>query len=288
MRRLTIKRRKTCIGCLAKMKVYIEDVFANDLVINNIRCRKLGELKNNEEKTFEIDENQAKVFMIADKLSRNFCNEFYQLPYGKEDIVLSGKNVFNPLNGNAFRFDNNQNAEALQNRKTSTKKGISISIISIIVGIIIGYIIGVMLFSSEKEEPKVFSENGMSITLTNEFKESEAENYTNCYDSANVAIFALKEEFSLLDGSEDYTLEEYGNLVLKSNNHSSAELKEIDGLTGFEYEFTNPDTNDEYQYFSFVYKSEDAFWLVQFATPEENEEEYRSKITQWAKTVSFE
>jgi hypothetical protein len=45
-------------------------------VINNIRCRKLGELKNNEEKTFEIDENQAKVFVIADKLVTFFKISF--------------------------------------------------------------------------------------------------------------------------------------------------------------------------------------------------------------------
>jgi hypothetical protein len=78
---------------------------ASELVINNVPCRKLGELKNGEEKTFVIGENSAKVFVIADTLSRNYCNEYYQLPDGQDDILLSGKNNFNPASGNAFRFD---------------------------------------------------------------------------------------------------------------------------------------------------------------------------------------
>ena len=51
---------------------------------------------------------------------------------------------------------------------------------------------------------------------------------------------------------------------------------------------SNPDTKDTYKYFSFVYKSNDAFWLVQFATLTENVDEYSSKIIEWAKTISFE
>ena len=50
MRNLTIVRRKSFVACLAKMKVYIEDPASNELVINKIPCRKLGELKNGEEK----------------------------------------------------------------------------------------------------------------------------------------------------------------------------------------------------------------------------------------------
>ncbi|MBQ9745983.1 MAG: hypothetical protein IJW21_04100, partial [Clostridia bacterium] len=69
MRKLTIKRAKTYVACLAKMNVYIEDENNYDLIINNSPCRKLGTLKNGEEKTFEISEASARVFVIADKLS---------------------------------------------------------------------------------------------------------------------------------------------------------------------------------------------------------------------------
>ncbi|MBP1575986.1 MAG: hypothetical protein J6A68_00485 [Oscillospiraceae bacterium] len=46
MRNLTIKRTKSFVGCLGKMKIYIEDPTSNELLINNTPCRKIGDLKN--------------------------------------------------------------------------------------------------------------------------------------------------------------------------------------------------------------------------------------------------
>ena len=288
MRNLTIKREKSFVGCLAKMKVYIEDTTSNEMRINDVPCRKIGDLKNGETKTFQIDEQTLKVYMIADKLSKNYCNEFYQLSAGQEDIFLSGKNKFNPANGNAFRFDNNESEENIANRKRGTRKGLLILIIAAIIGAVVGYSITSGLFSDKTPDAKDFSSNGMSIRLTDEFIKTDIENYTVAYDSKNVAVFALKEAFALADGFQNYTLEQYGNLVLKNNNLSASELQNLDGLTEFEYEFTNPNTKDTYKYFSFVYKADDAFWLVQFATLTENVNEYRAQILEWAKTVSFE
>ncbi|MBE6631925.1 MAG: hypothetical protein E7623_04410 [Ruminococcaceae bacterium] len=288
MRNLTIKREKSFVGSLAKMKVYIEDPTSNEICINDISCRKIGDLKNGEEKTFQIDEQEAKIYVIADKLSKNYCNEFYQLPAGQEDVFLSGKNKFNPANGNAFRFDNNESEETIASRKRGARKGLLILIVAPIVGAVIGYSITSNLFSNKTPDPKDFSSNGMTITLTDEFVKTDVENYTVAYDSKNVVVFALKEAFTLAEGFQDYTLEQYGNLVLQNNNLSSSKIGDKEGLIGFEYEFTNPDTKDTYKYFSFVYKSNDAFWLVQFATLTENVDEYSSKIIKWAKTISFE
>lgn len=288
MRNLTIKREKSFVGSLAKMKVYIEDPTSNEICINDISCRKIGDLKNGEEKTFQIDEQEVKIYVITDKLSKNYCNDFYQLPAGQEDVFLSGKNKFNPNNGNAFRFDNNESEENIANRKRGTRKGLLILIIAAIIGAVVGYSITSGLFSDKTPDAKDFSSNGMSIRLTDEFKKTDIENYTVAYDSKNVAVLALKEAFALADGFQNYTLEQYGNLVLKNNNLSASELQNLDGLTEFEYEFTNPNTKDTYTYFSFVYKADDAFWLVQFATLTENVDEYRAQILEWAKTVSFE
>ena len=145
MRKLTIKRRKTFVACLMKLKVYIEDPSAGELTINGVACRKLGDIKNGEEKTFEIGEQAARVFVIADTLSKNYCNEFYELPERQDDISLSGKNCFNPANGNAFRFDNNTSAAALENRKRGLKKGVVVLIVSIVVGAAVGFLIAYTL-----------------------------------------------------------------------------------------------------------------------------------------------
>lgn len=287
MRNLTIKRNKSFVGCLAKMKIYIEDPISNETTINNIPCRKIGTLKNGEEKTFQIGEQSAKVYVIVDQISKNYCNEFYQLPDGQEDIFLSGKNMFNPVNGNAFRFDNNDNEEVLENRKRGLRKGLVILIIAGIIGAVLGFSISFGLLLSAVPEEKTFSSSGMSITLTDEFIETNIENYTVAYDSRDIAVFALKEDFSSFDGFENYTVEQYGELVIKNNGLDMSQLKTDGDLTFFKYDFSNPETNDTYQYFSYLYKADDSFWLIQFATLDENAEKYAPQIYEWAKSVEF-
>ena len=140
MRNLTIKRVKSFVGCVAKALVYVEDPFSTEIEIRGIPCRKLGELKNGEEKTFQIGNAGVKVFIIADKFSKEFCNEYYNVLAGEEDVYLSGKNKFNPAVGNAFRFDNNNDPEVIANYKKNASKGLGILILSMIIGFVFGYL----------------------------------------------------------------------------------------------------------------------------------------------------
>lgn len=287
MRNLTIKRTKSFVACLAKMKVYIEDPNAGVLKIGGVACRKLGDLKNGEEMTFQIGDEAAKVFVIADQLSKNYCNEYYQLSEGTEDISLSGKNKFNPASGNAFCFDNNDNQEVVANRKRNTKKGLVVLICAVVVGAIIGFLLSSGLLFQEDAKPQSFSASGMTITLTDEFRKSNIGDFTAAYGSKDVAVYMVKENFSLMEGFEDYTLDQYLDLVLQVNNLTDDNVKQIQGLTCFVYEFKNPNTNKTYRYYSYVYKADDAFWQIQFAVLSEKGEQYEPQITEWAKSVSF-
>ena len=147
MRNLTITRKKSFVGCLGKMKVYIEDPEAGELEINGVGCRKLGILKNGETATFPISDQAAKVFVIADKVSRGFCNDYYPLSTGTEDVVLTGKNKFHPGAGNPFRFDGVTDPEVLENRKKGNGKGIVILIVSALVGAVVGLLLSMSMFS---------------------------------------------------------------------------------------------------------------------------------------------
>lgn len=138
MRNLTIKRTKSFIACLAKAKVYIEDPYSNDLVIDNVTYRKLGTLKNGEEKSFVIDENPRRIYVIFGKSSKNYCNDFCDIPAGREDVYLTGKNRYNPAAGNPFRFDGVETPEMYVNRVNSTNKGIVVLIIAVAIGIVVG------------------------------------------------------------------------------------------------------------------------------------------------------
>lgn len=287
MRNLIIKRDKSFVASLVTMKVYIEDRTSSDIVIDNVPCRKLGNLKNGETKTFQIGDEPARVYVIADKMSRNYCNDFYQLFYGTEDVFLAGKNKYNQITGHPFLFHNNNNPEAIANRKKCKKKALKRYLLIVLICALLGFVIG--LFSGiGYDEPKDFSDSGINITLTEDFIKNDVSGYTVVYDSSDIAVFALKEEFALLDGFEDYSLEDYAEMVKKANNVQSTDIETGTGLTGFEYDAMNTETQVEYHYFTYVYKSTDAFWFVQFCTATENKDIYAEQITQWAQSVSFE
>ena len=134
----------------------------------------------------------------------------------------------------------------------------------------------------------MFSAEGMQITLTDAFTEASVDGFTVGYGTNEVAVLALKESFSLAEGLEEYTLSEYGRLVLENNGlESYAELQNYDGLTYFEYQSVNPETEEEYYYFSVIYKSSDAFWLIQFASSEETADNHMDDFLKWAKSVQF-
>ena len=287
MRNLTVKRVKSFVASLMKMKVYIEDPASGEITINGTPCRKLGDLKNGEEKTFQIGDQALKVFVIADKLSKGYCNEYYQLPEGQADVSLVGKNQFNPANGNAFRFENNFNPDTVSNRKRGTRIGLIVLIAAVVIGLLAGFLFGRGLLNGTPKE-KTFSAEGMSITLTNQFKKFDAEGFTVGYDSRDAAVLALKEPFTLAPGLENYTLEQYADLVIQANGLTPEQKKTADGQPYLEYDWTNPELDEEYHYTVYPYKSGDAFWTVQFATLKNDAEKYAQQIAQWAKTVEFD
>lgn len=284
MRNLTIKRNKSFVGSLAKVKVYIEDHCTNELTIQNVPCRKLGDLKNGEEKTFQVGEESVKIFVIADTLSKDYCNELYELPVGTEDVFLSGKNTYNPTQGNPFRFDGVANEATLQNRKKGKGKGILVMVIALVVGAIIGFVSNSDVFEG-KGDPKTFSGEGMSITLTDKFEKMDGEDFSDftvCYASDDFLVMALEEEFSSVAGLEEYSLEEYGEVLIDVNELDASYLRNKDGMTFFEY------SSDSYAYYAFLYKADDAFWMIQFTAGDADADQHEQQFIDWAKTVVFE
>lgn len=287
MRNLVIKRHKSSVGWFNKTKIYIEDPISGELNINGVKCTKIGELKNGQECVFPIYENECRVFAIADKLSKDFCSDYYKLPAGNEDIYLSGKHIFNLSAGHPFRFDGVTDEEILSNRKKGTRKGIIVLIIACIIGFLFGFINNFDFENLTEPVPETYTIEDMQITLTDKFEETFFEGYTAVYDSKDVAVFMIKEEFELFDDFDFYTVKEYGNLVLETNGFdSSVKLQTYDGLTYFEYEAQN-DENETYTYFAVLYKGTDAFWVVEFVTLTENYEEHRKTFIEWAKSVEF-
>ena len=134
---------------------------------------------------------------------------------------------------------------------------------------------------------EVFEKEGFSITLTSEFLEKEYENYFASYDSKNILTVVIKEPFSSLEGSADYTLDRYAELMKASctkDNITPSEIVKADGVTYFEYSAFNKE-KASYKYLTAMYKGDDAFWTVQFAVALSDYEGFKLQILEYAKSV---
>ena len=303
MRTLTIKRRKKFAACLGKMKIYIEDPVACDLVmqvyvknpetgelvLTDVPCRRLGTLKNGEEKSFQISEAPARVFVIADQLSKNYCRDMACIPAGEEDVVLCGQNYFNPATGNAFRFDGAPSPEAEALRHRSVGKGTVVLVVALIVGILLGFAITTALRLASISGEVVHTVEDMQITLPGNLKEIDESGFTACYDGRDMAVYILEEKFSLDPKLKGYTLTQYGEAVIENNDFaSSPKLKAGDGYLYFEYDWTNEELDQELHYYVALYKESDAFWMITFAARAEDFEELRDKVVSSSKSVEFD
>lgn len=281
MRNLTITRQKSFVACLGTMKVYIEEHNAPDTIIQDTPCRMLGKLKNGETGTFSISDEAQRVFVIAGQTSKNFCCESYPIPEGTEDLHLTGKNRYNPAAGNPFRFDGNSDPTAMSTRKRTLRNGI----IMLIVAAVVGLGVGILLNMGPAD--KTFTYREMSVTLNEDFFETEFLGYETVYRSQKAIVLVLKERVNEIPLEyRNVTLEEYGELMIESNDLPlSATVTTENGLTFFEYEAS--EDGDTFYYFAALYRTEDAFWTLQFYTKAENRNKLRDDFIDYAKSVSF-
>ena len=134
-----------------------------------------------------------------------------------------------------------------------------------------------------------FSKAGMTVTLTDAFAEKEYVSYTACYESADISVMALKEEYSLFDNtdfSSASSLEEYAGLVWNANQFTGNVPLVTDG--GLQYfEFDRSSNGNEYTYRAYVFKAADGFWLVQFVSRADRYAELADTMHAYAGTVTF-
>ncbi len=280
MRNLTITRKKSFVGCLVKDKLYIRDDQAPELVIEGEPCRKMGDIKNGETKTFQIGDEEQKVFAIADKISKDYCNSSVVIPAGQEDVAYAGKHHF-VLGSNPFRFEGVElTPEQIAKQKKNGRKGIIIFIAAIVIGFLIGFLPG--LLRDSEPAPKTFSDNGFTITLTEEFEEMEVEGYDVAYVSDAMSVFALAEAKELVG---DVELKEYARLVVENNNHAGLTITEGDGFVWAEY--TADVEGQEVYYLVVCVEGEEDFWIVNFATPDSNKETCKDIFLGWAKGIEI-
>lgn len=147
---------------------------------------------------------------------------------------------------------------------------------------------GCSAVSVEQDKTELFVSSGMEMVLPAYFEEHDVDGYTVCYASPTATVFALREDFSLAEGVEAMTVQEYAELVYLANAAKSpSAITEEEGFPLMEYTYRVETSGKDYVYLSAMYKANDAFWTVQFVCAEADYEEYRPQFITWAKSVKF-
>lgn len=145
--------------------------------------------------------------------------------------------------------------------------------------------------TEEAADTQTFTTDGFTITLPKDFKETTISGYTVAYTTMDTMVIGLKETKSSLEPLNLTSVDEYLD-VLRTNNASRAQemfdTTEEDGVRFFEYTFFNTSYNLEYKYFTTAVESDDAYWMVQFATTSTNYDANKSNFIEWAKSISVE
>lgn len=139
-----------------------------------------------------------------------------------------------------------------------------------------------------KAKDKEFSKAGMTITLTTRFAEKELISQTAYYESSNALVTALKEPVSSAPSFKDYTLEQYTQAVLNVNKLNNTKIDKPEGKDYYSFAYEKTVNETEFYYFATTFKTEDAFWLIQFACTSANKNKLQESFEKWASSVAFE
>ncbi len=281
MRTLTVRRDSRFTGCLSNAWVYISDP-AGTVKILDTPCRLLGRLKNGQEGCYEIGSEEAIVFVTAGRIAKNAYNDLWRIPAGDENIVLSGRMCGF---GGGFRFDNQTDGFALQNRKRGGHSRRIILAVSMVIGIIIG-LTAYSVVDSLLIEPKDFTAGGLTVTLDSSFQSEDTDDpKMTGYVNDRVAVVISRHERPA--GME---LREFVDIsresVRKENDYQIDGTQESDGLIWFVYHTRISDI--PYAGYTFFYNGPDEIYMVQFILRERHVKSGKDSIFEWAGSVRIQ
>ena len=284
MRHLTIKRTGSFVGCMGKVSVFITDP-AGDKTVCGDACRLLGLLGNGKTEIYEISEQSAKLYLVA---GTQIYNDSTVIPEGTDDVYLEGRNRYDPMHGNAFILSSNDSGEKTADRKKrNTKALLLLFVVPLIVGLAVGLI--PHFIRNSPGNPKRFVCDGMSIELTDKFVERENVSSTAYYTSKDVIAAVIEDRFDEYPWLLEYTVDDYLKTVWEINGIEAESVKkETDGsLVWYDRVTADESTKTSIRNRTYVFRSDEAFWLVQFLTKSSAGNKFDGRIEKYASSVSF-
>ncbi len=139
-----------------------------------------------------------------------------------------------------------------------------------------------------KANPEDFHVNGLSITLTSDFKEGKMNEFTVYLKASDVAFTANEETSDSLmrNGYNISTLEDYCAAVINKNGQRSSDMNRRNSYYYFVNEADNGGTS--YTYINCMFKGSASFWICKFVVKSSDYDGYKEKLFAWADTIKVE
>lgn len=135
---------------------------------------------------------------------------------------------------------------------------------------------------------KTFTNEGLSITLTNQFYEKDHISFTSYYESDRMLVVVIKEKFSSLSMvgiTKNSTVEDYLKIVISANKHNTSLIEDSD-VPYFTYE--RSESGKDFKYFATAVKGSDSFYLVQFCVISDTYDKLKDDIVKYASSMEAE
>lgn len=291
MRTVTVERKKSLVGALVPIALYVEDHESSDMMIHDAPCRKVGELKNDDLLMFEIGDEETKLYAFPP--AQVYYPELMRIPAGTEDVALRGKCVSDASTGVSFRFEDNDTDETRELHKNRSKAGTKGLILTSIVTLflVLGFSLGrgALKDCVNRSSDKTFNVQEMSITLDKTFRQDTQLGFAGYFTSGDAGIFVERVGFDEMEGLGEISAEDFAKFALIGGDYDGAtEVKTEGGVTYFEFSDEDPASKETVKTLVSFYKSGNAFWDIQFISLEKDYARMRPLFMKWAKTITFD
>lgn len=119
MRKLVVRRRKTYVASLVKVRICMKTELQSDIKLVGTNLKVLGELSNGHSLEVEIPEEELEIYVVFDKVFPQRFHSKCTLEAGVEDEVLYTFPALDPFAGNPFAISKKQSYTRAEKRRLS-------------------------------------------------------------------------------------------------------------------------------------------------------------------------
>lgn len=284
MKRITLITKS---HILAKMNpiIFIPTV-GGEYIIDGIECKKVRPLLCFSQMTFDVGVDDKEFLLVTESDKENLGIFKCLIPDEADSLIrVSAKETDHKIEVSFDLLDRNRGEAKAANRKGRVLIVVLAIIICNIVAICFAFF-GDYIHSlaSISKKPHTFYTEDFTITLNSSFTIDE----DDCFDMIYVTKFCYvgfsEYDYESYPEIADVSAEDYCDMLVKINPIAEYDIVKDGDLIYVEFE---EKLETKYTYRIYVYKTDEAFWLVQFSSPTKKHDVWSANYDEWAKSVKF-